>query len=83
LNNPIKEEGALRLKLPLGEFFTCSLKLVKDWCIERSPESPNFKPFVTSPTLYVPLLSEAYNFASGRGETILTKAINDKEVLKI
>jgi len=78
LNNQIKEEGTLRLKLPLGEFFTCSLKLVKDWSIERSPESPNFKPFVTSPTLHVPLLSETYNFAREREETILTKVINDK-----
>jgi len=81
LNNQIKEEGTLRNKLPLCEFMNCISRLIRNWYLERDPESPNCKSFVMSPTLQNCLLSNAYTFAKLRGNCVVTQRINDKEVL--
>lgn len=80
LNNKIKNEGTFRLRLPLGEFFTVIIKLIKDWSLDRHPDSPNYVSFVTAPTIHTLLVSEAYEFAKSRGKTVRTKIINSNEV---
>jgi len=59
----------------------CIFRLIRNWFLERDPESPNFKSIVTAPTIRNGLLSNAYTFAKLKGICVVTQWINDKEVL--
>jgi len=72
INTQIKAGGTFPVRLP-AEFFKCMFKIATDWSKNRVSFSPNFKPFVASPTLGVQLLAEAYNSPRLPGKSIRTR----------
>jgi len=62
-NNVIKNEGTLRERLPLNRFIDVAKELIKEWSINRNPESPNPKIFFQKPKLTLKLQTDSYNWA--------------------
>lgn len=78
-NAVIKKEDTLRERLPLGQFLSCVVKMVRNWSKDRDPKSVNCKHFAETATVSLPSWTSAYQWASTNKPVLERDATNCKQ----
>lgn len=78
-NAVIKGEGTLRERLPLGQFLSCAVTMVRHWSMDRDPTSVNCKVFADTASVSLPSWTSAYQWASTNKPVLERDAVNCKQ----
>ncbi|KAK7601962.1 hypothetical protein V9T40_009403 [Parthenolecanium corni] len=71
-NAAIKKEHILRERLPVGQFLSCTVDMVKQWSQRRDPASVNSVSFADISSISLPLWTEAYQWVAQK-KTVLQR----------